>query len=191
MAPPPPPRRRMPPSSPAKPDDASLPHVAGRRLLSLPRRTLPPSQIPPPPATQPAPWMSPCTRFMSCFLSTAAYMQFNAATIGCSISPSWTRPSTSWLPLIPVWPGRLGLPPLRSAVQPGGPRPFTVAAPRPTVLSHLPPHLGLPYASPTPAGKYGGLLMRTSIPLLHPQPLLLYILDQLLELAHANSIIRA
>jgi hypothetical protein len=29
-------------------------------------------------------------------------------------------------------------------------------------------------------------LMRTSIPLLHPQPLLLYILDQLLELAHAN-----
>ena len=29
-------------------------------------------------------------------------------------------------------------------------------------------------------------LMRTSIPLLHPQPLLLYILDQLLELVHAN-----
>ena len=29
-------------------------------------------------------------------------------------------------------------------------------------------------------------LMRTSIQLLHPQPLLLYILDQLLELAHAN-----
>src|SRR3954469_6609376 len=29
-------------------------------------------------------------------------------------------------------------------------------------------------------------MMRTSIPLLHPQPLLLYILDQLLELAHAN-----
>ena len=29
-------------------------------------------------------------------------------------------------------------------------------------------------------------LMRTSIPLLHPQTLLLYILDQLLELAHAN-----
>ena len=31
-----------------------------------------------------------------------------------------------------------------------------------------------------------GGMMRTSIPLLHPQPLLLYILDQLLELAHAN-----
>ena len=30
------------------------------------------------------------------------------------------------------------------------------------------------------------LVMRTSIPLLHPQPLLLHILDQLLELAHAN-----
>ena len=30
------------------------------------------------------------------------------------------------------------------------------------------------------------VVMRTSIPLLHPQPLLLYILDQLLELAHAN-----
>ena len=30
------------------------------------------------------------------------------------------------------------------------------------------------------------VLMRTSIPLLHPQPLLLYILDQLLEIAHAN-----
>ena len=29
-------------------------------------------------------------------------------------------------------------------------------------------------------------LMRTSIPLLHPQPLLLYILEQLLEHAHAN-----
>ena len=29
-------------------------------------------------------------------------------------------------------------------------------------------------------------VMRTSIPLLHPQPLLLYILDQLLELSHAN-----
>ena len=28
--------------------------------------------------------------------------------------------------------------------------------------------------------------MRTAIPLLHPQPLLLYILDQLLELVHAN-----
>ena len=34
--------------------------------------------------------------------------------------------------------------------------------------------------------KLGQGLMRTSIPLLHPQPLLLYILDQLLELAHAN-----
>ena len=30
------------------------------------------------------------------------------------------------------------------------------------------------------------MLMRTSIPLLHPQPLLLHIRDQLLELAHAN-----
>ena len=30
------------------------------------------------------------------------------------------------------------------------------------------------------------MLMRTSIQLLHPQPLLLYILDQLLELVHAN-----
>ena len=30
------------------------------------------------------------------------------------------------------------------------------------------------------------VLMRTSIQLLHPQPLLLYILDQLLELVHAN-----
>ena len=30
------------------------------------------------------------------------------------------------------------------------------------------------------------LLMRTSIALLHPQPLLLHIRDQLLELAHAN-----
>ena len=29
-------------------------------------------------------------------------------------------------------------------------------------------------------------VMRTSIQLLHPQPLLLYILDQLLELVHAN-----
>ena len=29
-------------------------------------------------------------------------------------------------------------------------------------------------------------MMRTSIPLLHPQPLLLHILDQLLELTHAN-----
>ena len=32
----------------------------------------------------------------------------------------------------------------------------------------------------------GDILIGTSIPLLHPQPLLLYILDQLLELAHAN-----
>ena len=32
----------------------------------------------------------------------------------------------------------------------------------------------------------GRHVMRTSIQLLHPQPLLLYILDQLLELAHAN-----
>ena len=31
-----------------------------------------------------------------------------------------------------------------------------------------------------------GRMMTTSIPLLHPQPLLLYILDQLLELALAN-----
>ena len=31
-----------------------------------------------------------------------------------------------------------------------------------------------------------GRMMRTLIPLLHPQPLLLYILDQLLELVHAN-----
>ena len=31
-----------------------------------------------------------------------------------------------------------------------------------------------------------GQVMRTSIQLLHPQPLLLYILDQLLELVHAN-----
>ena len=30
------------------------------------------------------------------------------------------------------------------------------------------------------------VIIRTSIPLLDPQPLLLYILDQLLELAHAN-----
>ena len=30
------------------------------------------------------------------------------------------------------------------------------------------------------------VMMRTSIPLLHPQPLLPYKLDQLLELAHAN-----
>ena len=29
-------------------------------------------------------------------------------------------------------------------------------------------------------------VMRTSIQLLHPQPLLLYILDQFLELVHAN-----
>ena len=29
-------------------------------------------------------------------------------------------------------------------------------------------------------------MMRTSIPLLHPEPLLLHILDELLELAHAN-----
>ena len=29
-------------------------------------------------------------------------------------------------------------------------------------------------------------MMRTSIQLLHPQALLLYILDQLLELVHAN-----
>ena len=40
-------------------------------------------------------------------------------------------------------------------------------------------------------GKEGGgrslpFLMRALIPLLHPQHLLLYILDQLLELAHAN-----
>ena len=28
--------------------------------------------------------------------------------------------------------------------------------------------------------------MRTSMPLLHPQPLLLYMLEQLLKLAHAN-----
>ena len=31
-----------------------------------------------------------------------------------------------------------------------------------------------------------GRMMRTSIPLLHPQPLLLHILDQLLELTHVN-----
>ena len=35
-------------------------------------------------------------------------------------------------------------------------------------------------------GEEDELLMRTSIQLLHPQPLLLYILDQLLELVHAN-----
>ena len=34
--------------------------------------------------------------------------------------------------------------------------------------------------------RYTHALMRTSIQLLHPQPLLLYILDQLLELVHAN-----
>ena len=39
--------------------------------------------------------------------------------------------------------------------------------------------------APPPAGR-PQVLMRTSIQLLHPQPLLLYILDQLLELAHAN-----
>ena len=36
------------------------------------------------------------------------------------------------------------------------------------------------------SGFQQGILMRTSIQLLHPQPLLLYILDQLLELVHAN-----
>ena len=36
------------------------------------------------------------------------------------------------------------------------------------------------------AGPPARRVMRTSIQLLHPQPLLLYILDQLLELVHAN-----
>ena len=35
-------------------------------------------------------------------------------------------------------------------------------------------------------GEVVDAVMRTSIQLLHPQPLLLYILDQLLELMHAN-----
>ena len=35
-------------------------------------------------------------------------------------------------------------------------------------------------------GEEDELPSRTSIPLLHPQPLLLHILDQLLELVHAN-----
>ena len=35
-------------------------------------------------------------------------------------------------------------------------------------------------------GVLAPMVMRTSIQLLHPQPLLLYILDQLLELVHAN-----
>ena len=43
------------------------------------------------------------------------------------------------------------------------------------LLARLPP--------PPPAAPN---VMRTSIQLLHPQPLLLYILDQLLKLVHAN-----
>ena len=54
-------------------------------------------------------------------------------------------------------------------------------------IADLKPYLGeedeLP--SRTTSFQEGGM-MRTSIPLLHPQPLLLYILDQLLELTHAN-----
>src|SRR4051812_29270741 len=53
---------------------------------------------------------------------------------------------------------------------------------------HIPPPLPYPttiYPPPIRVLFILGL-MRTSIPLLHPQPLLLHMMDQLLELAHAN-----
>ena len=55
----------------------------------------------------------------------------------------------------------------------------------------LPTSPNKPYFTPRPSFKSTiedreTSMMRTSIPLLHPQPLLLYILDQLLQLAHAN-----
>ena len=58
-------------------------------------------------------------------------------------------------------------------------------------LTHVPvlalPNFDKPFEIHCDASGNGiGGVMRTSIPLLHPQPLLLYIMDQLLELAHAN-----
>ena len=54
-------------------------------------------------------------------------------------------------------------------------------------IADLKPYLGEEdeLLSRTTSFQEGGM-MRTSIPLLHPQPVLLYILDQLLELVHAN-----
>ena len=49
-----------------------------------------------------------------------------------------------------------------------------------------PPHGPMSLVRPRVSFRLPWYVMRTSIQLLHPQPLLLYILDQLLELVHAN-----
>ena len=54
-------------------------------------------------------------------------------------------------------------------------------------IADLKPYLGEDYELPSRMTSFQeGGMMRKSIPLLHPQPLLLYILDQLLDLPHAN-----
>ena len=54
-------------------------------------------------------------------------------------------------------------------------------------IADLKPYLGEEDELPSRTTSFQeGTMMRTSIPLLRPQPLLLYILNQLLELAHAN-----
>ncbi|XBJ23169.1 hypothetical protein VPH35_001403 [Triticum aestivum] len=99
-----------------------------------------------------APWIPPLT------LGVSVIEKFNAATTGRSISPSWTCPFTSfWLLVIPVWPGRWVRRHCDQQSNPAAPGRSPSQLPGRLCRATFHLHLGLPYASPTPAGKYGGL----------------------------------
>ena len=92
---------------------------------------------------------------LSCYRSTAVYRKFNAATKGRSISPSWTHPSTSfWLLVIPVWPGRWVRRRCDQQSNPAAPGCSPSQLPGRLCRATFRLHLGLPYASPTPAGAH-------------------------------------
>ncbi|KAM3255026.1 hypothetical protein ACQJBY_048442 [Aegilops geniculata] len=92
---------------------------------------------------------------MRCYHSTTMYRQFNAPTTGRSISPPWTRPSTSfWLPLIPVWPGRWVRRRCDQQSNPAAPGRSPSQLPGRLCRATFRLHLGLPYASPASAGAH-------------------------------------
>ncbi|KAM3385539.1 hypothetical protein ACQJBY_009392 [Aegilops geniculata] len=163
------PRRRTPPHSPAPPDAAWLPRAAGRRLPPPRHQTTPPFPTSPVAVSFPCPTrrcLLPRSRRRPQQTGTVAVAPHQIhellslhrrvhAVQRCNHKPfNLSVVDTPLHLLVATHPGvarPLGSPPLQSAVQPGRPRPFTVAAPRPTVLSHLPPAPWAPVCVPYPS----------------------------------------